>query len=465
MTTAEERAQRAGTRSTAKAVGAPAVMKVGVMVLSGILGILTSRLIISHYGTEAYAQYGLLTALPNLLPFADLGISAVIINTIAGSSDPRNDLKVRRTIVTAWRALLISSAVIASVAILITALGAWPLLLGNGLLPESGSITALVCLLVFAAALPITVGQRILVGMQRNTIQVAAQAIVAPFMILSVGACILLSAPAGGFLAIFSFLGSALVSLTCLTIGARLIYPQVGKAMREVPRVKSAPGVPIMNVAWPMMVQFLALPIAMQTDRLLLSHLTTGEELAQYNLASQLFGIVLQTVSTAGLALWPIYAKARAKGQVRSPVQPTLWFLGLGLAAGLALAVVSPWLVEFVSDGQLHLDGWLVGGFVAFVALQAAKYPVGMYMTDERGLKFQVIPILILVPLNLGLSWYLIPIIGAGGPIIGSAISTLLCQLVPNLLYVRRDLARRRTATPDPTVQRLADESNGSPEV
>jgi hypothetical protein len=69
-----------------------------------------------------------------------------------------------------------------------------------------------------------------------------------------------------------------------------------------------------------------------------------------------------------------------------------------------------------------------------------------MYMTDARGLKFQIIPILIMVPLNLGLSWWLIGLVGAGGPIIGSAVSVLLCQLIPNFVYVRRDLAARRLA-------------------
>ena len=60
-----------------RSVGSTAIMKVLVMGTSGLLGILTSRMILSHYGTDAYAQYGLLASLPALLPFADLGIAAV----------------------------------------------------------------------------------------------------------------------------------------------------------------------------------------------------------------------------------------------------------------------------------------------------------------------------------------------------------------------------------------------------
>ena len=41
------------------------------------------------------------------------------------------------------------------------------------------------------------------------------------------------------------------------------------------------------------------------------------------------------------------------------------------------------------------------------------------------------------------MSWYLTGVVGPGGPIVGSAVSVLVCQVVPNLLYVRRDLNRR----------------------
>ena len=433
-------------RGAMAAVGNTAAAKVLVMGVSGVLGILTTRMIISNFGSEAYGQYGLLTNITSLLPFADLGIAAVIINTIAGSSDPRSDLQVRRTIVTAMRILCTSGAIIAGIGLIITLFGGWPAILGNGLIPGSGGTAALLCLVVFGAALPLTVGQRILVGLQRTGTQVASQAIVAPFMFASIFLLVAISAPAGSYIAVLSYVGNGLISVVCLIIAARLISPQFRLALKELPRLRSAPGVPVMHTAWPMLAQMLALPVAMQTDRLLLSHLTSGDELARYNLASQLFGIVLQTIATAGVALWPIYAKARVNSSIQSPVRPTLWFFTGGLVLSGALALGSPWVTGFVSDGKIELDYWLIGGFVAFAALQASKYPVGMYMTDKKGLRFQVVPILILVPVNLVISWWLITLVGPGGTIIGSTIAVAVCQVIPNFLYVRRDLAHRRAA-------------------
>ena len=431
-------------RGPMAAVGSTAAAKVLVMGLSGVLGIITSRLIIEHFGTAAYAQYGLLSTFPTLLPFADLGIAAVVINAVAGSSSVRTDDFVKRSIVTALRVLLVSGGIMVAVSAVITLFGWWPVLLGEGLLPEGGSLAAGLCLAVFGLVLPLTVGQRILVGLRRTSTQVASQSVVAPFMLLAIGSAVMLSVPAGSYLAVISYVANALVSVICLVVAARALSPQLGAAVRLVPRVRSYRGVPALGLAWPMLVQMIALPVAMQTGRLLLSHLAGPDELAQYNLASQLFGIVLQTVAAAGIALWPIYAAARTAGRVESPAVPTLWFLLGGLLLGGALAVLSPFLAEFVSGGQIVLDGWMLAAFVLFVGLQAAKYPIGMYMTDKTGLVFQVLPIVLMVPLTLGLSWYFIGEIGAAGPVLGSAIAVAVCQLVPNHWYVQRDLARRR---------------------
>ncbi|MFD4422842.1 lipopolysaccharide biosynthesis protein [Agromyces sp. NPDC058484] len=427
------------------AVGSTATAKVVIMGLSGILGLVTSRLIIEHFGTAAYAQYGLLTTLPNLLPFADLGIAAVVINAVAGSPDPRHDVFARRTIVTAIRILIVSGSAIVAVAALITLLGWWRPLLGEGLIADGGSMAAFACMAIFGIVLPLTVGQRILVGLRRTNAQVASQGVVAPFMLLSVGAVVVLAVPAGTMLAVFSYIASGLVSVVCLWLAGRALGTQLRTAVREVPRLRTVPSVPVIALAWPMLVQMVALPVAMQTQRILISHLTRGDELAQYNLASQLFGVVLQTIAAAGLALWPLYAAARAESRVESPVATSLWFMAGGLLLAAALAAVSPWVVAFVTDGAFTLDGWLVLGFVVFVALQAAKYPTGMYMTDERGLRFQVVPVIVMVPLTLGLGWWLIGVLGAAGAVIASCIAVFVCQVIPNLWYVRRDLAARRT--------------------
>lgn len=424
-------------------IGTAAGAKVVVMGVTGLLGLLTSRVILEHYGVDAYAQYGLLASLPSLLPFADLGIAAVVINAAAEAKDPRSDGRMLQALTSAVRVLFISGGVIVGVAVLLTMSGLWPALLGPGLMPGAGWVAGL-CLALFGLGLPLTIGPRLLVGLGRNTTQIATQAVVAPTILALVGLCVLLSIDAGEYLAVFTYIAGVLVSTICLGIAARLVSPQLGKVFRAVPHPRRTPGVRVMNMAWPMLVQMLALPIAMQSARILISQLGGVQQLAEYNLGSQLFGIALQTIAAAGVALWPVYARARSAKRIESPFAPTLWFLLGGLVLAGAMAILSPWLAELASGGELALPLDLVAAFVVFVALQAAKYPIGMYMTDLRGLRFQVIPTIVMVPVALGLSWWLIPTFGAAGSVAAVSVAVALCQVIPNLAYVTVDLRRRR---------------------
>jgi O-antigen/teichoic acid export membrane protein len=410
--------------------------------LSGLLGMVTARLIIEQFGVAQYAQYGLLASLPSLIPFADLGMAAVVVNVLASSERANTDPAVRRTLTSAFRILLCSGLTIAAIGVLLGVLGWWPVVLGPGLL-NGGALAATVCVTILGLALPCGVGARILVGLGRNPLQTALTGLTAPFVMAGV-LVILAVSGSGSFLAIASYGAAAVVAVVLLVTASRLVRPQVGAALRDVPRLRTVPGARVFDIAWPMLVQMISLPIAMQTGRILLSHQGSAVDLAQYNLAAQLFGVVLAGVSTAGLALWPHFARARSQSVKASPFRASLVFTAAGIVLALLLAVLLPLLVPLVTDGEFGLGLPLVAAFVVFTIVQAAKYPVGMYMTDGAGLRAQVLPIVQMVPLNLGLAWWSIPYLGAAGPVWATALSVLVCQVIPNALWVRR---RLRAAT------------------
>lgn len=425
-----------------RSVGNSAVVQVVVTGLSGLLGMVTARLIIEQFGVAQYAQYGLLASLPSLIPFADLGMAAVVVNVLASSERANTDPAVRRTLTSAFRILLCSGLTIAAIGVLLGVLGWWPVVLGPGLL-NGGALAATVCVTILGLALPCGVGARILVGLGRNPLQTALTGLTAPFVMAGV-LVILAVSGSGSFLAIASYGAAAVVAVVLLVTASRLVRPQVGAALRDVPRLRTVPGARVFDIAWPMLVQMISLPIAMQTGRILLSHQGSAVDLAQYNLAAQLFGVVLAGVSTAGLALWPHFARARSQSVKASPFRASLVFTAAGIVLALLLAMLLPLLVPLVTDGEFGLGLPLVAAFVVFTIVQAAKYPVGMYMTDGAGLRAQVLPIVLMVPLNLGLAWWSIPYLGAAGPVWATALSVLVCQVIPNALWVRR---RLRAAT------------------
>lgn len=430
-------------------VGRTALAKILVMAVAGAFGLVNTRLIISHFGPDAYAQYGLLATFPNLVPFADLGIGAVVINAVSESTDPASDRHLRRVITTAARVLLSSALVIASLGVAVGLLGLWPTLLGAKLMP-GGGLTATACLLVYGAVLPLTIGQRVVVGTGRAATHVLSQGVVSPAFSCLLLVVIALRLDAGSELSVLSYLANSLVAIICVTVAWRSTRPLLREALRDVPRLRKVPGTRIIGTAGPQLVQTLAVPLAFQTDRLLLSHLGGPQDLAQYNLAASLFQLLTQTLFAAATAMWPQFAKARSQGRLVSPFKPVAVFAAGGLVAALAMALLAPWVAGVLSDGLITLPAVLIWTWVLNVVVEAAKQPIAMYMTSPAGLQFQMWPVLVLIPANLWLSYVLIQPLGAAGPLLGSALTILVVQLVPYSLWVRRDL-RQRAALPAPS--------------
>ena len=347
-----------------------------------------------------------------------------------------------RTLTTAIRVLLASALIIATIGVVIGLSGLWPTLLGSKLM-DGGGVTATLCLLVYAAALPLSVGQRVVVGMGRAATQVISQGVVSPALTCMLLLAVVTRLEAGNAVSVMSYAANTLVSIMCVVVAWRATRPLLADAMRDVPRLRQVRGVRIVDTAGPSLVQSLIIPIAFQTDRLLLSHLGGGQTLAQYNLAAQLFNMLTQTIAVTGVAMWPHFAKARADSRVESPFGAAGTFATMGGALGLAMALAAPWAAHVISSGKVVLPLALLAANVANVVVEAAKQPLGMYMTDPRGLRAQMLPIIILVPMNLALSWALIAPLGAAGPIAGSVIAVIVCQLVPYALWVSADLRRR----------------------
>lgn len=419
-------------------------VKVVSMAAGGVLGIFSSRIIIQHFGVDAYAQYGLLAGVSNLLPFADLGIGAVVLNVIASSEDPTHSRRVRAALMTAVRTLCVSGVLIAGISVMIGVAGWWPMLLGRGLM-ANGSLTATLCMCVLGLSLPFGIGVRILIGLRRNMLQAVLQSLQSPIFVLSVVVVALLGADAGGvFLPVLSYLAASVSSLVLLVVGARKISPQLRLAVRGALRVRTVPGVRVVGTAAPVLVQSIAMPIAMQSDRLLISHRASSDALAQYTFASQVFGMILGAVVAGGVALWPFFARARARGEILNPDSLMVAFFSGALICSTLLAVAMPVLEHVVANGEVHLSPMLLLSFVLFIAVQALNYPPGMYLTDERGLQFQVVPIICMAVANVVLSWFLIPPLGAAGPVLGSAIAVVIFQVLPYTWWVRRDMRSRR---------------------
>jgi O-antigen/teichoic acid export membrane protein len=436
--TAETVSATAG-RAVWRGVGRSAASRLLVLPVSAGLGIVLTRVVIEAYGPEAFAQYGLLVGIGALLPFADLGMSAAVLGAVGAADRPAADEHVRRVLTTAIRVLLGSALVLTVVAVTLTVAGLWPGLLGSGLLPDDGPLAAMACLVLIAAAMPFGVGQRVLSGLGHNHVTILVLGAQTPLVLGAVLLLVWADVAAGAYVAVVAYAATLLLSAVLLVLAARRLHPALGRALRDALRPRSrAPGAPVFGMAWPMLVQMLALPLAMQTDRIVLSHRSETAVLAEYNLAWQMFTPIYLVVAAGGMSLWPVFARARARGQTLSSLSMS-WVFGAAAAAmALVVGLLSPWLADLASGGAIRIGPSLVVAFCVLTVLQAVKYPLGMSMTDAAGLRFQAYMIVAMLPVNTGLSWWLAGLLGAPGPLVGSIVGVTVFQVLANVLYVRR---------------------------
>lgn len=432
-----------GWRDIARSGG----VKFIAMGVSAVLGIIITRIIIQNYGIDAYAQYGLLVGLGALIPVGALGVDAPIMNTVAASESPASDLHLRRVLVTTLRVLVAAAAILLVIVVVMSVFSLWAPLLGESLLPGTGAIAAAVCVVLWAIAMPFGIGQRVLAGLGKNHVTIAISGLQSPVVLLVLLFSLWIGTDAGSFVPVVSYAATLMIAIIAAVIASRLIRPNLWQAIKETPFVRRFPGGKILDQAWPMTVIMIALPLSMQTDRLILSHAAGSAELAQYNLAAQMYFPIGALVSAAGFTLWPRFAAARARGHDESPLRLTIVFGAIAAGMCLAVSLISGWLAAFASGGEVSLSLLLILSFSAWMIIQGFQYPMGMYLTDKKGLRFQALMVTLMVPVTLGLSWVLAVQLGAPGPVIGSALGVLFFQVLANVIYVRRRARRTRGVT------------------
>ena len=426
------------TRTSSSArdqVGRSMLMRLGVIPVAGVAGLLTARVIVSAIGVSGYGIAALVATLPALLPSADLGVGAAVMSAVAagGSKDD-----VFRVILASVRVLLAIAGVLVVLGLTLATTSMWSVLLGLPSTPSTNwAIGASVAL--FGLSLPLAIGARVLLGGGRNHVSVLVYGLSAPIVLLLCLAGRALDAGLWLYAA-----APALASLGTGLVGCRQAMRRtavdLGGAFRQAfhLQVKSAP---IRHIAGPMAVISACLPLAYQSDRLVLSHVSTVTELAIYSAGAALFAPLLSVISSGGQSLWPIFVRARLRSaaSIRRPfVVGTMAFSALGLALAVALVVVGPALGTWMLRSGAAVPVSLMVSFGLLLVVHASYYPSGMLLTDAGGLRLQAKTSVAMLVVNLPLSLVLAGRLGAPGPALGSAISIAACMWVPGVVVALR---------------------------
>ena len=409
-----------------------ALARIASFVPTALATLLTSRIVIQHYGVVAFDSFALILALINLIPLNNLGVGASV--TAAYAQQDTGPEHARRTVLTASRVLAVSTIGTAAASVVLGAFGLWPTLLGDASGPNFWCTVAMV---FYALTFLPGLGQSVLLGVNRNHVTILIQAFFNPLIVVLVAVAVESGFSAGSLLVI-PCVALIIIHGVTAVLAARSVDLHWLSVLRELPNRTRYPGTSIRSMSGPVLIITLSTPIALQSDRIVLSHVSTTQAVAEYSIAFQIFAPALVLIAASAQPLWPIYTQARSQGKRGPSVVRILGlFCAIAVVAGGALALVANPVAAVTGGHHVHISPLLaIAGGLAVVTA-AASYPVAMSLMDPVGVRFVVWCTAIALPLNIGLSIIMGKQLGAPGPLLASCIVGILVQAVPGLIYSR----------------------------
>ncbi|MFK0402228.1 hypothetical protein ACIQTT_07870 [Microbacterium sp. NPDC090225] len=429
------------------------------MVVSLVCGVITTRMILGETDIQHYALYSLLITIPSLLTFTDLGSGAVLVNAVATSDDIRTDRRLRLQVTSVGRILLMFATGLMLINTVLLVTGGWRALFGDAGAIPGAALAAFLCITLFSLSITLGVWFRILLGQRRNHLVILVQGLISPVTLGGVWLMLHLGGrDFDSYLAIASYGASLLSAVIGFLLVTRSTRPLIPDALRMLFRWRSISGVRVMDVGWPMLAQMITYPIAVGSQRYVLAQFGTPTDVAEYGVTGQVFFALNGLVMAAGVALWPQFARLRHRGELkRGPYLLSLLFAGAVAAATAFVWLIAPWLFEFITQGELDVRTSTILAFGTMIMLTAAVYPLGMFIMDKPGIRFQVIPTLAMAAVSIVLSVVLTPVLGIVGPLLGVSFALIVCQVIPYAIYIHRHRDRLLKSEPDAAAETAVD--------
>ena len=400
--------------------------------VSAFANIAVQYLAIQTVGIEKFGVLALITSLPMLLPFLDLGMGTSLINAHASGDRER----AKKQTLMAWSLLWCVTVAILILVALLQVLVGWQTILGADIF-FAGPIGPILFVVLTAVAVPLGIGARILVGLGRVA-RVTQIQILFPVANLTLG-LLAFETRTNSLFIIGPAVGQASVAVVGFALAARCLgyEPKFWRrlSMRGSPQRRD-----VVRSAWPMLIISAGVAVAMSSHRLVLAHLSTSGELSRYSIAMVFFTPAMGLVNQVLVNLWPYFAKVRAAdGEVVA--QDRFWrFLRRGalilVPYSSAFVIVGPVAYQIISGTRTSYGLCICLGLLMIV--QGIQGVIGMYLTDPAGLRFQAGCISIMALLALGLMAFLAPVMGAPGPVLAAVFSVIVAQILPESWLIRR---------------------------
>lgn len=408
--------------------------------IMALLGLLNTAIIVRETGESIFGVVSLIATMSLLFPFADLGIGAVVTNASSRAGKLSEDPVTVGTIQRAYRVLAMIAAGLIVAFVLIMIFDKWGAVIGLTTGPDDRWVITLAASL-FALSLPTGLGIRILIGINKNQLAVLVLMSNTVFgLLITVG--LMLVGAQGIFFAIPGVFGALLGNIVGTIVALRMsgLGTVVFAApVREMAQVKLLAG-----SLW-MLIASVGLPLGLQSHRVILSHLSTPEELSRYALMAQVYALGWSVFSTAGMAYWPVFVKRRGDqaGTIKMWIKIVLVFFGVSVVAALFISLLGPFATNILSSGEVKTGTWLAVAFGCLLVVQCIHLPAGVLLTTPKEMRFQAFCIMGMGLISVVGGIVVAPEYGAVGVVFVAAAAVLVTQIVPDFAFVPRLVKRR----------------------
>lgn len=407
-----------------------------VLPMAAVAAILTTRMVNEQLGPQPFAVYSLVAGVPLLFAYADLGLGAPITNAAATAKiDPDHFHAIFR------RCLLISFCTASAIALASAVLGAAGLWTGLfGLSDPELNLPIALAMIIFGLSIPGGLGRAILLGVGRFGSSVLLQGLTPLISLGIVSSAIGLGANTAGIVAVSSA-GVCVVNWIGFIYAAFSMPGTLSDIRRKTQhRVMGE----VVRTAMPMFVLMAAGGLLFQSGRLVLSHSSTLQQVAIYSALWTFFQPLLSVVQTAGVALWPRFAAARASGgSLGHEFRSATFTSGLiGLTAGLGLTFLGPFAVQFATAGKIQVTFVQCAILGAALVVEATRMPAAMILTFPRGLWLQSTSTWVSAAIVVILGLLQSQSLGATAPMLALLIAMLIGLATPTVaaaaIFLRR---------------------------
>lgn len=434
------------TRAKEFDLGGTALFRLATLAAGFGANVLAIAVLSRQHGSAAYASYALIASLVNLLPFADLGMGASVVNATADrSSGKLSRMQYRSHVSKARDFMVIFMIVLAALATLAYSGGAYTLLLGNLSLTQGIAEGAVYTFLCIALSIPLGLGARVLQGLGKMKVVVQI-GFVGP--ILQIGFYVplwLINAPVEYYFVGpgTAYLATALVGyiIARRNFGLRLNFP-FGSLVRS-----QHGGQSLWRTAAPFLLISMGMTVGFQSHRILLSQFGTTQDVASYSLVAQFLGPMLAVTTVVGQNLWSRYRRelhvsTLELGAYRAHL---LIFILLGTVFAAGLFAVVPSAASILTGGSVSPSLLLTVGAGAYLLVTAVHQPSAMLLNDSRGLWIQALFVFQVALFTVAGTIWSISSIGAAAPYICMAMSMLFLQVLPSIRMAWKRILRQKS--------------------